>query len=1280
AIINAKPKLAEYLLKKKIDPNGVIKEPLPDIRDRSDEWLGDARSGDMISLEQMRIQEAKTRQGPTKKYFHEQSYLIYAAKKGYSGLVRALLDGGADRNAVSNLGHTALTAAWYSGKKDIMEAIINEGDGLSGENRVLALIYAASKNEIDLLDTLLKKKFDPNAKYKAPAKNFAADFRCAAADIINKMDDRGRHTEISVTPLITAIVEGNLPAVKKLIAAGARTDIGRGRNAPLLVSIGFSRYEITRFLLESGADINATGPCGETPLIYAVYLDDYPTARLLVDRGADINAAFGSITAPVMSLASNNSDMINLFTGRGVDLKKQLNSNFGIDFLNWSGTPLKVAIRNQSVPGVRYILRRMQEMNDNFLTSELIHEACATQNYEIVKLLVDAGAPVTSNLLRSTLWHENDEIKKLIFDRKCHQENFSLSPYEVYETLGGSYPNEQYFTPFLSEYALIKKMPVSEDAMPWNLPEFPQKLKAVFKREFEKNGLKEKAAQIIMDRDALPPSKENIDVRSGNGNTALNALAEMPNYNGNLIEILLENGADINAKNGFGATPLQTALKRGTVETYELLSKKGADLGLSPSQIVYELTHDADRNGKLFLLYAEHLAKKSPPPEERNKFFELIISELRPLQIGYIMDKKIAPFDAPDSESVKLCSENFQRQYFTGDFSIKIVNCIYIAGRLGFTPERIIASIKQSEKNTADDKSLLKIAIANCKLMEYLLSKNIKLDMKEKKELIISAYAYGDASMKEDILSFMGGKSPADGIWNKIAAGDESEIRRNKLKVNENVAAMAIFLKNGKIEILKKIVSAAGLNNDVYYFKNSLAHAIDDRDFILIKILLDYGLSEIDSRNDRNSFYEFFDLEKKIIELGSPEILDDYAKKIFGKQAEYKVSFLKCLIRNNRKDDFFKYFEELTRIPRSSAPESPKGLSTEEIEDILSASLSDRLDEISDFLFDKLEGRVSGRIAQAALRAGNVKIARKLEATGTSLVNLPEALENNILKGDRKGFDFVLSKVSEKDINAPVKIYDNPLYRAINKNDSYYLEKLIDKGINLNPSLNEEGDYTMFGEIRHRKVIGRQAPSMAEVDTPLLYALDMNRDTAAAILARHEPSINKAGIKCRTALELAVEKNFTEAALAIVGRQDLDMRSGAIESAFRKAVTTENHAVIEALIDKGYRPFANFEPESLKRFIDVKNASIQAIILAMQAQNVPQSKITETLLKCGTATEEIFLSAIKSGDTAAAELLAAPGINVDYIDSNGKTALVHAIKLGREKTVDMLLKKVANPN
>ncbi|HOT76495.1 MAG TPA: ankyrin repeat domain-containing protein, partial [Candidatus Wallbacteria bacterium] len=181
AIINAKPKLAEYLLKDKIDPNGIIKEPLPGVRDRSNEWLGDARHGDMISLEQLRIQEAKTRQEPAKKIFHEQSYLIYAAKKGHLELVRALIDGGADRNAVSNLGHTALTAAWYSGNKEIMEALINKGDGLSGDNRVLTMIYAASRKEIDLLDMLLKKRFDPNAKYKAPAQNFAPDFRCAAA-------------------------------------------------------------------------------------------------------------------------------------------------------------------------------------------------------------------------------------------------------------------------------------------------------------------------------------------------------------------------------------------------------------------------------------------------------------------------------------------------------------------------------------------------------------------------------------------------------------------------------------------------------------------------------------------------------------------------------------------------------------------------------------------------------------------------------------------------------------------------------------------------------------------------------------------------------------------------------------------------------------------------------------------------------------------------------------------------------------------------------------------
>ena len=101
--------------------------------------------------------------------------------------------------------------------------------------------------------------------------------------------------EYGITPLMIAARTGQLGAVQRLIAAGARIDACSLFGTPLMLAALYRHHQIMHELIEHGAHVGVTNELGRTALWYARVADDDEEVQMLIAAGA---VAQGDSVAP----------------------------------------------------------------------------------------------------------------------------------------------------------------------------------------------------------------------------------------------------------------------------------------------------------------------------------------------------------------------------------------------------------------------------------------------------------------------------------------------------------------------------------------------------------------------------------------------------------------------------------------------------------------------------------------------------------------------------------------------------------------------------------------------------------------------------------------------------------------------------------------------------------------------------------------------------------------------------------------------------------------------
>lgn len=137
--------------------------------------------------------------------------------------------------------------------------------------------------------------------------------------------DPSRRIEYNLAPVTSAAYFGRLEITKLLIEAGADLDPQCRPQVickPLSHAAEKGFVELTRLLLEAGADPDGLGPYRNVPLIHALGADQLETARLLLEFGADPNLTNQFGASPLGGICGTGlADLVPLALANGAELE-----------------------------------------------------------------------------------------------------------------------------------------------------------------------------------------------------------------------------------------------------------------------------------------------------------------------------------------------------------------------------------------------------------------------------------------------------------------------------------------------------------------------------------------------------------------------------------------------------------------------------------------------------------------------------------------------------------------------------------------------------------------------------------------------------------------------------------------------------------------------------------------------------------------------------------------------------------------------------------------------
>ena len=434
------------------------------------------------------------------------------------------------------------------------------------------------------------------------------------------------------TALDWAVRKNDLETTSLLLTAGAKPNVAtRYGVTPLFLAATNGNAAIIEKLLKAGADPNAANSGGETALMLAAKTGKLDAVKALVERGADMNAKENTHrqTALMWTVLEHHSDVTQFLLAHGADI----NAATDIFIPEGDAPPPRVA----GASGAGVARQRARPTANGAMTALLF--AAREGDREIADILLDHGADLhwssanrTSPLLIAIL---NGHLKLAMHLLEKGADPNAVDAYgrgPLFAAVEMRNFNHERYTDLAMDdgdpmeliHSLVARgadVNARNDTVP--VRGFMQADASWVNFDGETPFLRAALSGDVTLMRFLLEHGADPNIPTYRGTTALMAAAGINYVVGQtylhseeeylgVIKLCLERGADINAVNSEGFTPMHGAANRGWESMIQLLYAKGAKLDIK------------DKEGRTPMTFAQGVFLAVRPPEAKPKAMALL--------------------------------------------------------------------------------------------------------------------------------------------------------------------------------------------------------------------------------------------------------------------------------------------------------------------------------------------------------------------------------------------------------------------------------------------------------------------------------------------------------------------------------------------------------------------------------------------------------------------------------------------------------------------------------
>jgi len=395
-----------------------------------------------------------------------------------------------------------------------------------------------------------------------------------------------------MTALLWAAYYDQTDVARLLLNAGATPNVSsRYGITPLIQAAMNGNSEMISMLIDAGADVDASTPEGDNAILNAARTGAVQGVQALIDAGADVNYRDGYLfQTPIMwAAAANQAAVVEVLINNGADMDARSptlelrgirQGGVAGDFPDGGLTALHHAARENAIDATRVLIDRganLDVLDPQYDVSPL-RMAIINANLDLAKMLVESGANFNDGALVDLL---DVETNKLIFVRAEKNYVDETSPVDLMRIMFDmgvdvdAYPEKSYpvvSTNFVGGGGTSGRTALFNAASHDN----PEMVALFLDNGANPNSINSGGRQ---GGSFLPLSAALGLVQTGTELQERYALEEEFSISES-ARLLIENGADFNAKADDGSTVLHHAVAQGNEDVVTYLIDSGADLSL----------------------------------------------------------------------------------------------------------------------------------------------------------------------------------------------------------------------------------------------------------------------------------------------------------------------------------------------------------------------------------------------------------------------------------------------------------------------------------------------------------------------------------------------------------------------------------------------------------------------------------------------------------------------------------------------------------------------------